>query len=546
MAQPFDQDLQQSPTEPDDVHYIVFIRLPFPRGDFVDPPSVDWNTNKDRELSDLLSKSTAKGRDIDCEVVDMQMHLAGADWSCRARNVCQIKPNDTKEAPVLIYSFSAERFQVSLPFLSQQAALLYERQLSQVRAGLQKANRLSCGASPTPGSVSGTGTAGGYAMTRGGSGGSRVPSSLSHRAKEHTTSHGETSTDFPRLGRRPMSRTASTHTVTQIPASPQTPTERRSSFAQRARSRESSGRSVEASPKQQQRPYGRETSPSVIASDSSSSSSSDNAPPQMSRSRAFARRPRYSSSKTPLNPLSDADEEDEDSPPFLPFSDARPITPPAPTDPSSTLKVSPKRPPSHQPPPVSLNKPKVQDLPQTAHSSSSSVQSQPQSQNRPPQHSPLSALSPRQRRIAKEGSEGTPSMGSSFSDLDDASVTQSALEEHLANEMTHGSVASRMSTISQALRSSSLVLRKHAALDVHVGSSGRSHSLERDIIVSKIDMLDFDGSPTSLTGPFVTVVLFALSFDADSFAFDGGTCVGRLCLDFDTFQFSNPDLGMRQ
>ena len=43
-------------------------------------------------------------------------------------------------------------------------------------------------------------------------------------------------------------------------------------------------------------------------------------------------------------------------------------------------------------------------------------------------------------------------MGSSFSDLDD-SVTQSALEEALANEMQHGGVASRMSTISQALRS---------------------------------------------------------------------------------------------
>lgn len=72
---------------------------------------------------------------------------------------------------ILIDSFSAERFNVSLPFLSQQAALLYERQLSQVRAGLQKANRLSSGASPTPGSISGSGTAGGYAMTRGGSGG---------------------------------------------------------------------------------------------------------------------------------------------------------------------------------------------------------------------------------------------------------------------------------------------------------------------------------------------------------------------------------------
>ncbi len=44
-------------------------------------------------------------------------------------------------------------------------------------------------------------------------------------------------------------------------------------------------------------------------------------------------------------------------------------------------------------------------------------------------------------------------MGSSFSDLDDASVTQSALEEALAHEMNQGGVASRMSTISQALRS---------------------------------------------------------------------------------------------
>lgn len=251
-----------------------------------------------------------------------------------------------------------------------------------------------------------------------------------------------------------MSRTASTHTVTRAPASPRTPTERRSSFAQRARSREASGRSVEASPKQHQRSYAKETSPSAIASDSSSSSSSsDDAPQPMTRSRVLPRRPRYSSSKAPLNPLSDADEEDEGSPPFLPFSDARLITPPAPTDPSSTLKISPKRPSSHRPPAALLTKPKAPNLPQTAHSSSSSAQSQPQSQNRPPQQNPLSSLSPRQRRIAKEGSEGTPSMGSSFSDLDDASVTQSALEEALANEMTHGSVASRMSTISQALRS---------------------------------------------------------------------------------------------
>ena len=77
----------------------------------------------------------------------------------------------------------------------------------------------------------------------------------------------------------------------------------------------------------------------------------------------------------------------------------------------------------------------------------------------------------------REGSEGSPSMGSSFSDLDgkfklpisfilsswkgteklmiaDASVTQSALEEALASNMqAGGGMASRMTSISQALRS---------------------------------------------------------------------------------------------
>ena len=88
---------------------------------------------------------------------------------------------------------------------------------------------------------------------------------------------------------------------------------------------------------------------------------------------------------------------------------------------------------------------------------------------------PQRTLEPRQnsRRSntsGREASDGTPSMGSSFSDLDgmspdsedngfllinppDASVTQSALEEALLSNMQHGGMASRMSTISQALRS---------------------------------------------------------------------------------------------
>lgn len=71
-----------------------------------------------------------------------------------------------------------------------------------------------------------------------------------------------------------------------------------------------------------------------------------------------------------------------------------------------------------------------------------------------PRRADLAHLSPRRSNTSgREASDGTPSMGSSFSDLDDASVTQSALEEALLSNMQHGGMASRMSTISQALRS---------------------------------------------------------------------------------------------
>jgi hypothetical protein len=71
--------------------------------------------------------------------------------------------------------------------------------------------------------------------------------------------------------------------------------------------------------------------------------------------------------------------------------------------------------------------------------------------------------------MRKDGSEGAPSMGSSFSDLDgmlpvmadycfdeaDASISQSAIEEAFMSHIQHGSgsTTSRMSSISQALRS---------------------------------------------------------------------------------------------
>lgn len=49
---------------------------------------------------------------------------------------------------------SAENFDVTLQFLLQQAAWLYDRQLSQVRAQMRKVgNTHSNTASPTPGSI---------------------------------------------------------------------------------------------------------------------------------------------------------------------------------------------------------------------------------------------------------------------------------------------------------------------------------------------------------------------------------------------------------
>lgn len=254
-----------------------------------------------------------------------------------------------------------------------------------------------------------------------------------------------------------MSRTSSTNTILQvqkssaiIPESLQADIGLSSPTHERARNGQNQHAVAVLRPRT---PSQEARNPS--SSSSASSESEDEAP--LLRSKAYTRRPRLVSSKAPLGPLSDADEDSEDSPPFLPFSDRNAIrkaTLPS-ADPGATVRMSPRLQKAHLVAPSAPNKSQGSPASMTAHSSSSSVQSQPASREAQPSapRAPLSSLSPRQRRIAKEGSDGTPSMGSSFSDLDDASVTKSALEEALANEMRHGGVASRMSTISQALRS---------------------------------------------------------------------------------------------
>jgi len=130
-------------------------------------------------------------------------------------------------------------------------------------------------------------------------------------------------------------------------------------------------------------------------------------------------------------------------------------------DPSATLRGDPRniaRKTGH----ANANKRQV-DLSQTSDSSASSTPASaaPRRDVHVRGDRPVGPLSPRRTaelagtgRGSGKGSDGTPSMGSSFSDLDDASVTQSALEEALASNMqAGGGMASRMSSISQALRS---------------------------------------------------------------------------------------------
>lgn len=171
-----------------------------------------------------------------------------------------------------------------------------------------------------------------------------------------------------------------------------------------------------------------------LSSSSSSSSSSDPEPVEpTSKSQAFQRRPHFSSARAPSHQLDDgeADDDDEESPAFLPFS--TPTPPLTIQDPSATLRIDTPVNPAQNRAVTQTTRPQRS---QTAHSPASSASSAaaaasaagtqvdgPPAQRPPGPLSPrraaeLSALSPRRRALAREGSDGTPSMGSSFSDLD--------------------------------------------------------------------------------------------------------------------------------
>ncbi|PYI02506.1 hypothetical protein BO78DRAFT_351317 [Aspergillus sclerotiicarbonarius CBS 121057] len=384
-----------------DTKFTVFIRLPFPRGDFVDPPPVEWNAAKDQALWDILSR-LPKGDDL--------------DWKALA-----------------------DRFDVTLQFLLQQAAWLYDRQLSQVRAQMLKVPTQSNPASPAPGSESGS-TAQVQQPKGPSNAGPRAPSRLSQQKD-------------PLPQRAPIPRrNSSTTTVNQVksvrePFRNETPVAEPKEPRRESYTRHSVGkREQTAAPSAPKSPTLEDdlTSSSL---ESESESDDDNIGSRLGQ--RF--RPPFGAFSTHRPGLRD-DEDDEDSPAFLPETSDNGMT--------DTLRMKEDPPGSHRRPPGHPPRGSVATGSSTS-SASSGVPAAPPHSNRGPmmnQSGPLSPrrgpFSPRQSlALGRDASDGTPSMGSSYSDLDDASVTQSALEEALMSNMQHGGMASRMSTISQAFRS---------------------------------------------------------------------------------------------
>ncbi|KAF8424304.1 hypothetical protein EV426DRAFT_92349 [Tirmania nivea] len=422
-----------------EVKYVVYLKLPFARGGFVDPPQVDWDSNKERALWRILSRTTRN---------------QGIDWN-----------------------HLAQQFQVSRAFLLQQAAWLYERELSQVRAQMRKgmggaaaapASNISTpsgtasNASPRPLSPApmAMGMAGGTRMARTGSGGSSEPpktlSQFSLRGPAAAallqcthTPVGTRPTGSVTPGRpmaQPMSRTPSTQT--SRPTS-------QASFQPPARF----ANSISHQPQQQQPQYDFRDTATVPAAGriySSASSSGDGDDDDDSDSDDSIMVSSKRKGKRTDGGLFGEDEDAEEEEIYLPFSRAKIDSSVsmdedelgtatlrgvkkkkslgggggAPTettkqDTGERARVNPKR------------------LPSEASSTSTTRQG----------HGGTNAVAQR-KLTASGGAESSPSMGSSFSDLSDASISQSAMEDaYLSNMRTVGvgSVASRISVLGLGL-----------------------------------------------------------------------------------------------
>ena len=290
----------------------------------------------------------------------------------------------------------------------------------------------------------------------------RVPSAID-TLKISPLPPGETrnSPGTPRSAKPGMSRTPSTNTVTQsrvFAASTKQPLQQalRGSSGSQKRAPQLT-RPVDSSQD--------DDDMDELGHDRASESDSEEEPSIAARSQAL-RRSVFNKKPEVGNLGSDGDAEDDEDDSsgggYLPFAATSRSTK---DDPAATLRSSPRRQTAVPQPNSMSSKGKIKEQPPASSTSSASSMQQPQqpssndsateTTNRhgpisPRRRAGLEKLSPRHR---KSGSEGSPSMGSSFSDLDDVSVTQSALEDALMSNMQHGSIGmgSRMSGLREAL-----------------------------------------------------------------------------------------------
>ncbi|KAI1392368.1 uncharacterized protein F4822DRAFT_425577 [Hypoxylon trugodes] len=397
--------------------FTVFVRLPFPRGDFIDPPPSNWDSSKDEALWSIISRLS--GTEVDWNEI-------------------------------------ANRFEVTVDFLLQQIAWLTERHASQVRAHVRKAvaaARGSSAPSPQPGAE---GTFSSEPMRRAGSGDkpTRAPSALSIR-KDSPLPRNDGSlpgTPMRSTPRPTATRTSSSNTAvyttrnlggsSKAPVKPGVDAQRRrlSSLPITTTVNDDDDENIDQA----------SSSPPELSE--SEASSSDSSPAQ---SRIIRRPPRFQGNDAAYS----ADEEDAE-PAFLPYKpEGGSSTSSGPHDLSATLRGNLPRDYAKR-----HSKGRAERIHQSHTSDSSASSATPSGVKSYSDQSRSGGgpLSPRRTMELMKGSpsgkgksysrdsDGTPSMSSSYSDLDDASVTKSALEEALASQMQDGTIGSLRGTISAA------------------------------------------------------------------------------------------------
>lgn len=385
--------------------FTALIRLPFPRGSFVDPPQAQWDAEKDRQLWKVISKSS---KTSDLNWVEL-----------------------------------ASKFQVPPAFLLQQAAWLYERHFEHVRNQMKKVSGSNVTAAAASGGGSTLTPVGGVAMQRAGSGGAgppRTTSALSgHRRNSPSLGLQEAIEPAPAL-----TRTPSTTTITQSRAqTQQLPTRTlsaRSTQRPNLARPTKDDRSVSPGTATHTAPQEPPDSPEIPASSSSSSSSLSDTDHPAHRSQLFKRPPRFQQKRPrELAPFAEGDgtqEGDETGSQgntMLPFASAarRPSSTSRQGLPEQDMRLADRQKESTA---AKQSSPHSQATTETASSMTSSASASdapsvgPQAAAKSPvspnfSHRAVMASlgSPRAQALRrKEGSEGTPSMGSSFSDIDGA------------------------------------------------------------------------------------------------------------------------------